>query len=90
MNNFWVRTQGDGAIWRVHNFFIDEEANGIYGIKSFVFSERLVVLGRYPSEVRAKEVFNMMCEHKRRVERATFMTMQEARFVDPTFIMPSS
>lgn len=90
MNNFWVRMQGDGAVWQVHNFFIDEEANGIYGIKSFVFSERLVVLGRYPSEVRAKEVFNMICEHKRRVERATFMTMQEARFVDPTFIMPSS
>lgn len=88
MNNFWVRTQGDGAIWQVHNFFIDEETNGAYSIKSFVFSERPVILGSYSSEVRAKEVFNMMCEHKRKVERATFMTMQEARFVDPTFIMP--
>lgn len=90
MNNFWVRTQGDGAIWQVHNFFIDEEANGIYGIKSFIFSERPVVLGRYSSEARAEEVFNIMCEHKRRVERAAFMTVQETRFVDPTFIMPLS
>lgn len=88
MNNFWVRMQGDEAIWQVHNFYIDEEANGAYSIKSFVFSEKPIILGKYSSEARAKEIFNMMCEHKRKVERAAFMTMQEARFVDPTFIMP--
>lgn len=88
MNNFWVRMQSDEAIWQVHNFFIDEEANGAYSIKSFVFSEKPIILGKYSSEVRAKEVFNMMCEYKRKAERAAFMTMQEARFVDPTFIMP--